>query len=178
MRSLSPRACFARFWREEDGNPTVEFVIIFPVLIALVFSFVEAGWLATRSMMLERGLDLAVRDLRTGDATHLTHDEFKALVCDRATVIRSCEDRIAIELIPIASPADLPDRNAVCVDRTTDIEPSVRYNPGARSEIVFVRACLVVDPLIPGMGLGLHMPKDPSGGVVMISYSAFVNEPE
>lgn len=168
----------ARFLRCESGNATVEFVIIFPVLIGFVFSFFEAGWLATRSMMLERGLDLAVREVRIGAAAGLDHEAFKALVCARAAVIPRCAEGIVVELIPVASSADLPDRNATCVDRTTGIAPTVRYNPGSRSEIVFIRACLVTDPLIPAIGLGLRMPKDPSGGVVMIAYSAFVNEPE
>ncbi|GIX14367.1 MAG: hypothetical protein KatS3mg118_2326 [Paracoccaceae bacterium] len=54
----------------------------------------------------------------------------------------------------------------------------MRYDPGRRSETVFVRACLLADPLIPGVGLALAMPTAPGGGIVMIAYAAFVNEPE
>jgi hypothetical protein len=168
----------ARFLRRQDGAATVEFAIIFPVVFGLVTAFFEAGVLMTRSMMLERGLDLAVRELRIGTAANLTHAELKALVCDRALVLPDCVAHMAIELIPVVSSADLPDRNAVCVDRTTNIDPTVRYDPGARSEVVFVRACMVVDPFIPGMGLALNLPLDPSGGFTLIAYSAFVNEPE
>jgi len=35
----------------------------------------------------------------------------------------------------------------------------------------------MVDPLVPGIGLALHLPKDVTGGVAMVSYGAFVNEP-
>ena len=56
-------------------------------------------------------------------------------------------------------------------------DPVVTFNPGSRSEIMFMRACVVIDPLMPGMGLGLHLPKDTSGGFALVSYSAFVNEP-
>lgn len=179
MRRAQGSGRLAGFARETDGAATVEFVIIFPVVMAMIFSFFEAGWLMTRSMMLDRGLDLAVREVRIGAADHFTHAEFKTLICAHSLVFREgCEASVVVEMIPVASPADLPDRNAVCVDRTTDIAPTVRYDPGARSEIVFIRACMMIDPLTPGLGLAMHLPRDASGGVALVSYSAFVNEPE
>jgi len=42
---------------------------------------------------------------------------------------------------------------------------------------MYVRACVVVDPLVPGIGLALHLPLDPTGGLAMVSYGAFTNEP-
>ena len=41
-----------RFRRREDGNPTVEFVVVFPVFMILMVSAVESGLLMTRQMML------------------------------------------------------------------------------------------------------------------------------
>jgi len=51
------------------------------------------------------------------------------------------------------------------------------YTGGQRSQIVFARACYVVDPLVPGLGYGLALPKDSTGGVRLTSRFAFVNEP-
>jgi hypothetical protein len=174
----SRSAGLRRFRSSESGAATFEFVIIFPAVFAIVLSFIEAGWLMTRAMMLDRGLDLAVRDLRIGAVTAPTHAELKQMICRHAAVLGDCAPNLVVELIPVGSVADLPDRNAVCADRATGVDPVVRYTPGGRSETVFVRACLITDPLIPGIGLALQMPLDPSGGIAMIAYSAFVNEPE
>ena len=42
---------------------------------------------------------------------------------------------------------------------------------------MFVRACFVVSPLTPGLGLGLALPKDETGALRIIAKSGFVNEP-
>lgn len=171
------RRSFRRVRSDEDGSAAVEFVIVAPVYFALMFSMFEAGWLMTQSMMLERGLDITVRDLRLGLQTDTSHDNFKDIICDNAKILKNCEDNMLLELVPIDDSSDVPT-TTVCVDRDSEVEPVVTFNPGARSQIMFMRACVVIDPLMPGMGLGLHLPKDESGGFALVAYSAFVNEPE
>lgn len=167
-----------RFRRDKNGAASVEFVIIAPVYLGIMFSMFEAGWLMTQSMMLERALDVTVRDLRLGLQADTSHQNFKNLICDKASIIRDCEENVLLELVPITTSADVPTQT-ICRDRTAGVgvDPVVTFNPGARSEIMFMRACVVIDPLMPGMGLGLHLPKDTSGGFALVSYSAFVNEP-
>jgi hypothetical protein len=43
--------------------------------------------------------------------------------------------------------------------------------------MMIVRACYVVDPLMPDFGLGARFQKDETGGVRLVASSAFVNEP-
>jgi len=168
------------FWRDDEANATVEFVLIAPMLFWLVFSVFEAGWLMTRQMMLERGLDLMVRDLRIGVyGPNPSHSTLKSNVCRYAKVFKDCENSVHLELAVL-------DRNSLglantseigCVDRSGAVSPVLKLNPGARSDIMFVRACMVVDPLLPGTGLGAQLTKDPTGGFAMVAYGAFVNEP-
>ena len=170
-----------RFRRDKNGAASVEFVIIAPVYLGIMFSMFEAGWLMTKSMMLERGMDLTMRDLRLGVYTNPTHNEMKTIICDNASILKNCEQSMLLELVPINTAADVPT-STLCVDRkpTGDIVPTVTFNTtrGDREvETMFVRACVIVDPLVPGMGLALHLPKDEMGGMAMVSYGAFVNEP-
>ena len=167
---------FGRFASDTRGAASVEFVIIAPVYFALMLSTFEAGWLMTKSMMLERGLDLTIRDLRLGVYPNPTHAQFKTIICENTAIIKNCENAILLELTPIASAADIP-KTTVCRDRAEPIEPTVTFNPGSESEIMFVRACVVVDPMIPGMGMALHLPLDATGGLALASYGAFNNEP-
>lgn len=170
-----------RFRRDEGGAASVEFVIIAPMYFALMLSTFEAGWLMTKSMMLERGLDITMRDLRLGVYPNPTHAQMKSIICNNAAILKNCESTMLLELRPINSAADA-QTSTVCVDRqpSGDVVPTVTFNTtrGDREvETMFVRACVMVDPLVPGMGLALHLPKDAKGGMAMVSYGAFVNEP-
>jgi len=165
------------FWRDSSGNATMEFVILFPVLIYMLFSIAEAGVLMTRTVMLDRGLNIAIRDLRLGLTLGVTHDDIKQQICDAAFLLGACEDVVLLELSTLTDITSFPTGGANCIDRTEEIEPIISFTPGARSEIMFVRACLVVDPFFPGIGLGAMLPVDASGGYAIVVQSAFMNEP-
>jgi len=166
----------ADFLRNRDGNSTVEFAIIAPLFLAVVLSMFEAGWLMTKSMMLERALDLTVRDMRLGVSSALSHDNLKAAICDRTGLIDECEDALVLEVVALNSAADIP-ATTVCRDRASANAPVTSFKPGTEMQITFIRACVIVDPIFPGLGLGLHLPKDETGGLALVSYSAYVSEP-
>ena len=42
---------------------------------------------------------------------------------------------------------------------------------------MLIRACAIVDPMFPMTGLGLSLTKDETGGVQLVTVSAFVAEP-
>lgn len=165
------------FRKDREGAATVEFVIIFPFLITIVLSLFEAGWLMTRYMMLDRGVDLAVRDLRLGKDPGISHDELKDEVCGYAKIFKGCTTDLVLEVVPMDVNSAYPQNQPNCFDRTGELEPVIDFTPGLRGEIMFIRACVVIDPIFPGLGLGLQLPKDSSGGFQMVSYAAFMNEP-
>jgi hypothetical protein len=167
-----------RFARRDDGTATVEFVILFPLFIVLMVSGFEAGMLMTRQMMLERGLDLTMRALRLDQIPNPNHDKVKALICKNAMIIPNCEDVVQLELSRVDTTTfAMPLQGNKCVDRTGNIAPVLNFNPGNRSELMMVRACAIFDPMFPATGLGVHLPRDASGGYALIATSAFVNEP-
>jgi hypothetical protein len=174
----SPQTRLASFWSDTSGNATMEFVVLFPFLIYMLFSIAEAGVLMTRTVMLDRGLDLAVRDLRLGLTSGVTHDIIKQQICAGAFLLSGCEEAVLLELSPLPDLTSFPAGAANCVDRTETVEPIITFTPGGRSEIMFVRTCLIVDPVFPGTGLGAMLPVDASGGYAIVVQSAFMNEPE
>ena len=166
-----------KFFDDKKGSASVEFAMVAPIYLAAVLSVFESGWLMTKNMMLERGLDLTVREIRLGVSGKTEHDQFKETICDYARILRDCEANMILEVTPITTAADIPAGSAICRDRTTPDAPALNFNLGQRSDIMYVRACVIVDPIVPGLGLGLQLPKDGSGGFQMIAHSAFVNEP-
>lgn len=161
------------------GTSTVEFVLAFPAFMTVFLSVFESGLLMTRQVMLERGLDVTVRAIRTAaPGANITQDTVRQMICDNAGILPDCEDNLLVELVPISTATwTMPDAEAECVDRAEDIEPVVTFDTGGQNQIMFIRACFVVDPFFPTTGLGLALPKDVSGGYHMVATGAFANEP-
>ena len=166
-----------RFIEDQSGNATIEFVIVFPVLMFFVMMVFETGFIATRSVLLERGLDIAARDLRLGTDPTIDHEKLKKLVCENSNILANCERDLILEVVEYDATSAYPQNQANCIDRTEEIEPTITFNPGGRNRIMFVRACMIIDPIFPGLGITLGLTKDSSGGFQLVAYTAFMNEP-
>lgn len=172
------RHILRRFRGSEDGSVTVEFVILFPVVLTMFFSTIELGMLTVRQTMLERGLALAVRDLRIGLTERIDHDGIKELICDYSGFIPDCDNSLKLEMAPIdlraysTLPGDID-----CVDRAEEVNPVRRFTNGQANELMLLRACVKFTPVFPNVGLGRNFGKDANGDAIMFALSAFVNEP-
>lgn len=173
----SIRSRVAAIAHDTGGNATLEFVVLAPFLFYMIFSIAEAGVLMTRTVMLDRGVDIAIRDLRLGLTPGITHDGLKQKICENAFLLGGCNDGLLLELVTVAGAASFPAGETNCIDRTGTVDPTINFTPGARSEIMFVRACVIVDPIFPGIGLAAMLPSDASGGHAIVVQTAFMNEP-
>lgn len=171
------RAFRARL-RREDGNATIEFVFLFPALITLFLMVVEAGVLMTRGVMLDRGVDISMRELRLGTLSPMDHDTLKKEICNNSLIIPDCMNAVLVELRPIDKTTWTPlSGNTTCVDRTENIQPVLEFKPGLANEMMLVRVCAVYDPFFPTTGLAARMELDASGAYSLVAMSAYVNEP-
>lgn len=166
-----------RFLKNTKGAAAVEFALVVPLLLAIIFSTLEAGWIMVQSIMLDRSLDMTVRELRLGQIANPTQEKLRARICDGAVVLTNCSNALAVEFISIRTDADYPTDEARCINRASTIAPVLRFNAGGREQTVFVRACYVVDPITPGLGLSGLLDKDATGALRIIAKSGFINEP-
>ncbi|MDP2737634.1 MAG: pilus assembly protein, partial [Pseudorhodobacter sp.] len=136
------------------------------------------GLLMVRSTMLERAVDLTMRELRLGHFVNPDHAMLKADICARTVIIANCNDVLKLSLEPIDTATwVLPDSVPTCVDRAAEIQPVTEVSPGGAEEIMLVRACVIADALFPTTGIGLDLAVDALGGYGIYTESAFVNEP-
>ncbi len=164
--------------RNEDGNPSVEFVIAVPAMLIVFAGFFENGLLMTRTIMLDRAVDMTMRELRLGHYPLPTKDLLKAEVCNRTVIFTNCLDAITVELTRVNTATwVLPTTAVACVDRDEDIEPVTALQIGQQNDIMLVRICVVQDAIFPTMGLGQLLAVDDKGGYALVSVSAFVTEP-
>lgn len=166
-----------RFSRDRRGTSTVEFLLVAPIFLMSFLWVFEIGFIMTQSMMLERALDLTVRDMRISDDVTFTQENITRTICERATIFSDCETSLVLEMTPIASAADIPDTSTTCADRAAVVNPVTTFNRGARGDTIFLRACIVVDPMFGASGLGVDFTTDATGGLRLIAKSAFLNEP-
>lgn len=166
-----------RLLRSEDGSATIEFVLLFPAFIALFLATFELGMTMMRQVMLDRALDLAVRDVRVGTLDPVTHDDLKRAICARAQMIPDCANQVRLEMLRVdprnwRGVADEAD----CVDRADRSRPARTFVPGVSNQLVVVRACALFDPYFPTTGLGAELAEG-RGFYALLSSSAFVVEP-
>ena len=171
------------FRRSEDGGPTVEFVLVFTPFMLLTVSAFELGLLMTRHVMLERGLTMAVREVRINTSTQITEDQFKTMICNAAGIIPNCTTQLRLEMVVVSmmdqnamGNSTIP-RTASCVNQNKPFLPARNYQNGLSGQMMIVRACARLVPMLPDTALGYFLSRMDSGYYRIVSTSAFVMEP-
>ncbi len=183
---------FVRFRTGEDGNATIEFVFLFPLFMAIFLMGFESGYYMVRNVMLERAVDISVRDIRLGNGRIPSFDAIKQQICDNSIIFPKCDETIHVymEEVDIAPGAVAAVTGDVrCLNRfsTEDQFGEDDYNVGTSNTMMVVQVCAVVSPFFPttGIGLGLQRPElglqaegfENTGLMAIVATSAFVNEP-
>lgn len=178
-------------WRRgrdrENGNTTIEFVLIFPVFILLFTMAFEFGIWQTRQVLLDHGLDRTARAVRLGTFEDPTHRELITSVCDAAGLIPDCDNQLRLQML-VVTPDDVREQilntSFVCRDRMdeTDSDPLVEFiNTNENNNIMFLRACALFDPFLPTFGVGLDTVQSGEDGeagfYTVVSTSSYVVEP-
>jgi hypothetical protein len=169
---------FSSRLRREDGNASIEFVLVAPLLLMVFMAAFESGLLMTRSIMLEQALDRTMRELRLGHYPDPNADVLKAEICRRTVIFINCEANITIEMTRVSTVNwAMPNTDIECIDRAQNFLPVVQYIKPQPQDVMIVRVCVVQDALFPTTGLGLALPKDGNGGYGIVAVTAFAAEP-
>ncbi len=172
-----------RFGRREDGSATIEFVFLFPMFMFLFLMGFESGLYMIRNVMLERAVDISVRDIRLGNGRVPEFAALKENICDDVLVIPNCADSIhiymtEIDITPGAVAANTGDFR--CLNRYSS-DPQFGdddYEVGQANTMMLVQVCASVHPYFPTTGIGLGLRRDQLGGdYAIVASTAFVNEP-
>ena len=168
----------SRIWRDDSGTASVEFAFMVPLVLTFAAFSIELGAITLRSTMLERGLDIAVREVRLGTGAAPGHDALKSMICERALFIADCEAKLRLEMRPTDirdfSPLDpVPD----CVDADDPGKPLRDFQAGGQNRLTLMRACVKYTPIFPRVALGKALKQDSNGEATMVATTSFVQEP-
>ncbi|WP_413716949.1 TadE/TadG family type IV pilus assembly protein [Silicimonas sp. MF1-12-2] len=170
---------------DQNGNATIEFVVLFPAFVFLFLTGFEAGYYMVRSMALERAVDVAIRDVRLGNSSGQVpgYAALKRRICEEVSVIPDCMQSVQVELQPVPnSPgavASVAGDTIRCVDRNAPPNTNQQgaYDAGSANQMMLVRVCALSEPLFPTTGIGVGMRVDGQGNYAIVTTTAFVNEP-
>ena len=173
----------SRFWKCEEGTASLEFVLVFPVFFGFFLATYESGMISARHVMLERGVDIAVRDVRIGRISNPTRDILRARICEVARIIPDCENQLEIETFR-RDPRSWVDINPTvqCIDRGKVARPVYNFTNGGNNQLIIIRACARIDPMLPTTGIGRAISDNNAnsaagGSYALVSTAAFVVEP-
>ena len=141
----------------------------------------ESGYYMVRNVMLERAVDVAIRDVRLGNGRVPVFRDLKERICNQAGILPDCVNSLQIEMqtVAITPGGTAPMQTAArCVDKlsTADPETGTTYDLGAQNSMMIVRVCALMDPLFPTTGLGTGV-RLYNGEYALVATTAFVNEP-
>ncbi len=169
----------ARASRREDGTATIEFVIVVPILVTIFMASIEAGFYMAKHVMLERGLDMVIRQVRLGNVPVINPTVLRNQVCEATPILKDCQSILKIEMQPVSMATfAMPAVPSTCVNRGAAAPPpDPDLLPGGSNELMLVRVCAVQDPIFPSTGIGLQLREDDLGGYQLATASVYVNEP-
>lgn len=172
---------FKRFRKNEDGHASLEFVIMFPVFFMILLTSIEVGVMTVRSSLLERAVDVVVREIRLTTGTSPSHQTIKEMICDETNVVPDCLDNLALEMYLI-EPRNWYDisSSAACSNRAEDVDDPENYQHienGLDNELMILRACAKFNPMFTNIGISSFLNRDAAGDSAIVAMSAFVQEP-
>jgi hypothetical protein len=178
-----------QFLADQRGTATIEFLFVVPTVMLIFTASFEGSFYTIRHVMLERSVDLVIRDIRLGKLDDFDHDSLKTMICAQSRIIGSeadCVDAMMIWMQPINT-ADFamvaPPR--FCMDLSADADPldnevdDTEFKFGTDNEIMLLRICLKESPMFPTtiVAAGLVAGGEDDDMYALVSTSVFVNEP-
>lgn len=168
-----------RFQKEEDGNATVEFSVYFTIFFFILAAAVEIAYINMRHAMLERGLDLATRDIRISTGQIPSYEDVRTKICTKAAILDDCENNLRLEMVqvdPRAFSSTAP-YDTDCQNAAEEVRPVRNFVHGQDNQMMLIRACLKYKPMMPTTAIGKELNLDEYGYAQLIVTSAFVQEP-
>lgn len=148
-----------RFWRNKKGTAAIEFAIIAPVFLAVMFSIFEVGWFHFVNSTVSIATTQSARVVRTGQVQlgGTSKAEYFNTVCNIVDVFGDCDETLTVDVATFDTFADLAADTSVptCRDAPQEDIDNIPYEPGGENAIVRVRICVLYHTLNPAIGMNL-----------------------
>jgi Flp pilus assembly protein TadG len=177
------RTICVQFFKRKDGTALVEFAIVSPIFLMMMFSLFEVGWFYYVNSIVDASVSDASRLIETGQIQKSgVSDAQKKVavfnaVCNILKNFGDCDQRLTVDVQTFASFAalDAASDSAVCADASDADLATIQFDPGSDLAIVRVRICFLYSTVNPAIGVNLSEPG--SGQRRLVTQAIFRNEP-
>lgn len=174
---LSP---FGRFQRAEGGALAVEFGLIAPFFLGLIFGILEVALTFWSTQILETAVANAARQIYTGTFQSSTSNadptialaNFKNLVCNNVTGVFNCQRLVSVDVQKFNSFST--SSMALPINNGRYDTSAYGYNPPQSGEICVVRASMEYPVYVNLFGYSTGLS---SGNRLIMASSSFRTEP-
>jgi len=167
---------FRRFRRNRHGSAMVEFALVAPVFIALLFAIIEVAMVFYASQVLETVTQYTARQIFTGQAqvANMQPVDFKSSLCSRVVALFDCLGGITFDVQSYSSFSNLNISDPID-PATKNFVPPNNFSMGGPGDIVVVRVFYKWPLFVTGMGFDL---SNLAGSKrLLTATAAFQNEP-
>ena len=166
----------SRFCGAERGATAVEFAIIAPAFLAMLFAILQTTLFLFAQQTLQNAAVEAGRLFMTGSAqtSGLTQTQFATTVCPMVSTLFNCGN-LQIDVSTYSSFSSASTAAPALYNSSGNLITSGTYSPGTQGEIMVVQ--LAYPWPIIGMPLGSVLPNSGHGTTEVMGVSAFRVEP-
>jgi len=162
-----------RFRDNHTGASAVEFAIVAPLFLALLFAIIETALMFFAGQVLETMTQDAARMILTGQAQTANYQQtdFKTYVCNQIPALFSCANLI-VNVQSFPSPASA---SYMSLFDASCNNPTLSYSPGGPGDTVLIQVGYKWQLFVTGFGYNIA--DCPNSQKKLVASAAFQNEP-
>jgi TadE-like protein len=171
--STATRNLYRRFGRNRRGSAAVEFALVAPVFLALLFAILETGIIFFANQYLETLTQEGARMILTGQAQNgnYTSAQFHTYICNRVVALFNCNNIY----VNVQSFSSFQNLTATCPISNGAFVNNMQYSPGGPGNVVIVQLFYQWPQFVTGLGYNI---TNLNGGYrLLCTTAAFRNEP-
>lgn len=176
-RRRSRRGGLSRlFARDRQGSVAIEFALVMPTLIILIMAIFQIAIMFMANQIMETAVTEMARQIRTGQVQQNGIDQaaFRKGFCAHVAALITCSDTNLLLDVQVLSGGYGPVDLGWPVDEEGDFKGKGAYQPGAKQDVVLVRAFHQMPVWLPFLGSGMsNLPKSRR---LLAASAAFTNE--
>lgn len=155
--------------RDESGSSAIEFALVAPMVIALLFGTVEVGAMEMMSVNLDAAVTKAARLIRTGNAARAGSGQaFASQICaSMSDTAANCTARLAFSVSKFTTFANAAQAAAAV--------PNGSFDAGGPGDIILIKATYTWPMILPLYGG--EFTSSGASRAVLSAGTAFKNEP-
>jgi Flp pilus assembly protein TadG len=166
------RRAVAAFATRQDAGPAVEFALVAPVFIVVIYATVQVAIIFICNAYLETATEVAAREVLTNHDTSLSLKDFKTAVCNKMPFLFNCSS-VMVGLQPATQSCSI-NTAAPAFNADGTLKVSLPYQQPTSGQIGVLQV-LYQWPII-GMPLGVNFANLGNGTYLMMSTQVFMVE--